>query len=143
MRRDHSRWEVVQKLTRRGYPADEVAAAEARLTELGFLEDRAFALQYVRRRSRTHGLLAISGELAAKRIDREAAEAALARLAPHAQILAANRLASRLAGNAEFASYRELLHSVGTKLLRRGFPMDVARAACQNVWRGAPGELDA
>ncbi len=97
--RDHSSWEVRQKLLKRGYPEAEVAAAEARLIEKGLLGDRGFAFHYVRRRSRTHGLLAISAELAARRVDRETAEAALARVAPHAQVLAAHRVAGRLAGS--------------------------------------------
>ena len=141
--RDHSSWEVRQKLLKRGYPEAEVAAAEARLIEKGLLGDRGFAFHYVRRRSRTHGLLAISAELAARRVDRETAEAALACVAPHAQVLAAHRVAGRLAGNTQFASYRELLHSVGTRLLRRGFPMDVARDACKDLWRGTPEEAEA
>ena len=141
--RDHSSWEIRQKLLKRGYPEADVAAAEARLIEMGFLGDRGFAFQYVRRRSRTHGLLAISAELGAKRVDRDTAEAALARVEPHAQLLAAHRLAHRLAGNTEFGSYRELLHSVGARLLRRGFPMDVARAACKDLWRGTPEEAEA
>lgn len=142
-RRDHSSWEIRQKLLKRGYDDAEVAAAEERLIERGFLGDSAFALQYVRRRSRTHGVMAISAELAARRVDRETAEAALARVAPHAQVLAAHRLARRLAGNTQFASYRELLHSVGARLLRRGFPMDVARDACKGLWRGTPEEAEA
>ena len=141
--RDHSSWEVRQKLLKRGYPEAEVAAAEARLIEKGLLGDRGFAFHYVRRRSRTHGLLAISADLAARRVDRETAEAALARVAPHAQVLAAHRVAGRLAGNTQFASYQELLHSVGARLLRRGFPMDVARAACKDLWRGTPEEAEA
>ncbi len=33
--------------------------------------------------------------------------------------------------------YREMLDSVGTKLLRRGFPAPVVREACRSVLSGA------
>jgi hypothetical protein len=45
-------------------------------------------------------------------------------------------VAERLCGNTRFAGYQELLHSVGVKLMRRGFAMKVARAACEAVWTG-------
>jgi regulatory protein len=141
--RGQSEWELRQKLLRQGYSAEEVAAAEARLLAAGFLGDAGFVREYVRRRSRTRGRLAIAAELAAKRIDRDLADAAFDRIPPHAEHLAAHRLASRLAGNIRFATYQELLHSVGAKLLRRGFPMDLARAACRDVWRGTPEEAEA
>lgn len=140
--RDHSVAELRRKLVRRGYDGAEIDAAQARLLELGFLGDQRFAQRYVRRRSRSYGPIVISAELAARGVDRETAEAALGR-EPHVQAFAARRLAERLAGDTQFATYRELLHSVGTRLLRRGFPMDVARAACKDVWRGTPEEAEA
>jgi len=136
VRRDHSVVELRRKLFLRGYDQAEIDSAQARLMEHGFLGDQTFAEHYVRRRSRSLGPLAISAELAARGVDRETAERALERLDPHKQLLAAHRLADRLAGNTRYASYRELLHSVGAKLLRRGFPMNVARAVCEGVWRG-------
>lgn len=141
--RAHSEWELRQKLLRRGYPPREVQAAEARLLEAGFLGDDAFVRAYVRSRSRYRGALAISAELAAKRVDRRLVDSALERLEPHVQWRAAHRAADRLAGNTQFASYEQLLKSVGVKLLRRGFPMDLARQACRAVWSGAPEEAEA
>jgi regulatory protein len=141
--RGQSEWELKQKLLRRGYPEDEVAAAAARLMAAGYLGDAGFAREFVRIRSRSRGRLAITAELTARRVDRDLVDAALDRVAPYAEHLAALRMARRLAGNIEFASYRELLHSVGAKLLRRGFPMDLARAACRDVWGGTPEEAEA
>ena len=141
--RDHSRWELRQKLIKRGYVDPEVAAAEARLLELGLLGDQRFARQYVRRRARAYGPAVIASELAARRVDRDTAQTALAGLGSDEQMFAAGRLAGRLAGNTRFASYRELLSYVGSKLLRRGFSMDVARAACRDVWQGTPQEAEA
>jgi len=141
--RDHSVIELRRKLGRKGYLEAEIDAAQERLIEHGFLGDRRFAERYARRRSRSLGPLAISAELAARGVDRELVDAALERLGPHTQLLAAHKLADRLAGNTRYASYRELLHSVGAKLLRRGFSMDVARKACDGLWPGTADPPDA
>ena len=108
-----------------------------RLVELGYLDDASFAVGHVRRRSGTHGPMALSAELSARGVDRRMADAALAGFDPEAQVAAATRLATRLAGRGRPAGYRELLESVGAKLLRRGFSMTVAREACRAVWAGA------
>ena len=142
--RDHSVAELRRKLQRRGYPEEEIDAAQERLMEHGFLGDRRFAERYARRRSHSLGPLAISAELASRGVDRDLVEAAIERLGPHTETLAAHKLADKLAGNTRYASYRELLHSVGAKLLRRGFSMDIARKACDDLWgiMGAPAERD-
>ena len=134
--RAHSRAEVRRKLARRGYDLDDVEGAVNRLVELGYLDDASFAAGHVRRRSGTHGPLALSAELSARGVDRRMADAALAGFDPEAQLAAATRLAVRLAGRSRPAGYRELLESVGAKLLRRGFSMTVAREACRAVWAG-------
>jgi regulatory protein len=135
-RRAHSRVELRRKLTRRGYDEDDVAAAMRRLGELGYLDDAAFAAGHVRRRSASRGPLALSAELAARGVDRRVAGGALAAFDRQAQLAAATRLAARLAGRNRPAGYRELLDSVGAKLLRRGFPETVAREACRAIWAG-------
>ena len=142
--RDHSVSELRRKLIRRGYLEEEIDAAQQRLMEHGFLGDKRFAERYARRRSRSLGPLAISAELAARGVDRDLVDAAIQRLGPDTEILAAHKLADKLAGNTRYASYRELLHSVGAKLLRRGFSMDIARKACDDLWRvmAEPSELD-
>ena len=147
--RAHSRLELRRKLVRRGYEADAVDGALVRLSDLGYLDDRSFAEGHVRRRSASLGPLALSAELAARGIDRQAADAALDGFDRPAQVAAATLLARRLAGHtppgarrAQFqgeAGYRELLGSVGAKLLRRGFSIGVAREACQAVWEGTGG----
>ena len=135
--RAHSRAEVRRKLARRGYDLDDVEGAVNRLVELGYLDDASFAVGHVRRRSGTHGPMALSAELSARGVDRRMADAALAGFDPEAQLAAATRLATRLAGRSRPVGYRELLESVGAKLLRRGFSMTVAREACRAVWAGA------
>jgi regulatory protein len=49
-RRSHFTRQLERKLRQRGYPPAEVAAALARVTELGYLDDRRTARQYVESR---------------------------------------------------------------------------------------------
>jgi regulatory protein len=142
-RRAHSRFEVRRKLGRRGYGEEEVESAVLRLTELGYLNDRAFAEGHVRRRSSGLGRLALSAELAARGVDRDVADAALGGLDADKQLASAARLAERLFARKTFASYREMLNSVGPKLMRRGFSTGTVRSACQAVWNGTLGDPEA
>jgi regulatory protein len=132
-RRAHSRWELRRKLLMKGFGAEAVEAALARLVELGYLNDSAFAHGLVRRRGAQKGPLALSAELAAKGVDRADAAAAVAGFVPEAQVASATRLAERLYGRSPGMSYREMLDRVGTKLIRRGFPVNVVTAACRSV----------
>jgi regulatory protein len=120
-----------------------VASAVERLVELGYLDDRSFAEGHVRRRSTTLGPLALSRELAARGVDRAVAERALAGFDEAAQLNAATRLADRLSHHKALAGYREMLDSVGPKLLRRGFSPGVVRAACRAVWNGTLEDVEA
>lgn len=142
-RRAHSRAEVRRKLGRRGYAEEEVESAVTRLGELGYLDDRAFAEGYVRRRSPARGPLALSAELAARGVDRRLADAALGGFGAEDELASAVRLVERLAGHKAFAGYREMLDSAGTKLLRRGFSPGIVRAACNAVWKGTADEREA
>jgi regulatory protein len=132
-RRAHSRWELRRKLLMKGFEAEAVEAALARLAELGYLDDSAFAHGLVRRRGAIKGPLALSAELAARGVDRAEAAAAVAGFGPDAQVASATRLAERLCARNPGMSYREMLESVGVKLIRRGFPVTVVRAACRSV----------
>jgi regulatory protein len=133
-RRDHSREELRRKLARRGHDQQTIEAALGRITELGHVDDQAFARSYVRRRASLRGPLAIAGELAARGIDRGATQAALADFDPSEQLLSATRLVERAcAREPDEITYRELLGKVGNRLLRRGFSARIVQAACLAV----------
>ncbi|HEY1420459.1 MAG TPA: RecX family transcriptional regulator [Candidatus Dormibacteraeota bacterium] len=136
-RRAHSQTELRRKLGRRGHPEPEVDAALARLCELGYLDDRSFAEGHVRRRQVGLGPRALAAELAARGVDRQVADGALAGFDGDAQLASATRLAERLCGRKGYSGYREMLDSIGPKLLRRGFSPGIARAACRAAWSGA------
>ena len=135
-RRAHSRVELRRKLVRRGYDGDEVDEILARLERQGYVDDAAFAVGHVRRRAVSLGPLALSAELSARGVDRRLADAALAGFDQAAQLAAATKLAERLSGSRRPAGFRELLDSVGPKLLRRGYSQGVAREACRAIWAG-------
>ena len=135
--RAHSRVELLRKLGRRGYTSDEIDSAMVRLNELGYLNDRSFAEGLVRYRSASRGPRALSAELAARGVDRARADAAVAGFDSEAQLASATLLAGRLYARKPAAGYREMLDSVGAKLMRRGFSADTVRAACQTVLSGA------
>src|SRR5437763_1186350 len=100
----HSRLEMERKLSRGGYGGEEGGTAITRLRELGYLDDAAFAEVHVRRSSASRGPMALSAELGARGVDREVAEAAIEGLSPDIELLAAQKLADRLAGNTRYAS---------------------------------------
>jgi regulatory protein len=136
-RRAHSQWELRRKLRMKGFEAEAVDTAMARLLELGYLNDSSFAKGLVQRRSVIRGPRALSAELAARGVDRAEADAAVAQFDAEAQLASATRLAERLYARKGGIGYRELLDTVGTKLLRRGFPGPVVREACRSVLSGA------
>ena len=121
----------------KGFAVEAVDTAMARLVELGYLNDSSFAKGLVQRRSVIRGPRALSAELAARGVDRAEADAAVAQFGAEAQLASATRLAERLYARKGGIGYRELLDTVGTKLLRRGFPAPVVREACRSVLAGA------
>jgi regulatory protein len=142
-RRDHSREELRRKLSQRGHEKQAIEEAIQRIHKSYALDDQAFARSYVRRRSSAKGPVAIAGELAARGIDRAATEAALAEFGPAEQLKAATLLAFRLyARQREDLGYRQVLDKIGAKLLRRGFPTTIARAACRSLVAGAADRTD-
>jgi regulatory protein len=135
--RAHSRVELLRKLGRRGYTSEEIEAAMVRLHELGYLNDRSFAEGLVRYRSASRGPRALLAELAKRGVDRAQADAAVAGFDADAQLASATVLAERLYARRAPSSYREMLDSVGAKLMRRGFSATTVRAACRTVLSGA------
>jgi regulatory protein len=135
-RRAHSRVELLLKLTRRGYEGAAIRTALKRLEELGYLDDQAFARSFVRRRGSMRGPRALSAELAARGVDRMHVDVAVAEFGDAEQLAAATRIAERLYATKPALGHREMLDEIGTKLVRRGFPVAVARAACRTVLDG-------
>ncbi len=135
-RRAHSRVELLLKLTRRGYEGDEIRTALKRLEELGYLDDQSFARSFVRRRGSMRGPRALSAELAARGVDRTHVDTAVSEFGETEQLAAATRIAERLYARKPAPGCKEILDQIGTKLVKRGFSVTIARAACQTVLAG-------
>jgi regulatory protein len=135
-RRAHSRVELLRKLARRGYDGAAIRTAMGRLEELGYLDDQSFARSFVRRRGSVRGPRALSAELAARGVERGHVDVAVAEFGEAEQLAAATQIAERLYARKPSTVYREVLDEVGTKLVRRGFSVSVARAACHSLLAG-------
>ena len=141
-RRSHSQWELRRKLRQKGHAPEAIEAAMGRLAELGYLNDQAFASELVRRRGSLRGPRALSAELAARGVDRAQADAAVAEFDAESQLDAATRLVERLYARTPGIGYRQMLDSIGTKLLRRGFSTTIVRTACRSVLTATAQEPD-
>ena len=130
--RPRSASEVRRRLTGAGYREDLVAAAIARLTELGVLDDEAFARAWVesRDRARQRGERALRSELSQKGIERQLANDVLEARAteqPDADATAARRVlerhASALARVGDPRARRQRAYAL---LARSGFDSETA-----------------
>lgn len=131
--RARSESELERRLLRGGHSPSTTASALRRCRELGYLDDRAFALAHVRDRLRLRpkGRRALRSELFRKGVDGELAEAAIDEAFAEAGVDEAD-LARRLAGkrvealgNLEVDVARRRL---GGYLVRRGFPPPLVRS---------------
>jgi regulatory protein len=119
--RPHATGELRQKLRQRRLPRAEIEEALARMEELGYLDDLAFARALVARRAGSRGPALIARELAAKGISRELAQVALQGLDRKDQVATAT-LVARAGGDADPRRTAARLH-------RRGFSPDVIARA--------------
>ncbi len=143
--------EVRRRLTTAGYRGELVEAAIARLTELGYLDDEAFARAWIesRDRARPRGELALRRELRLKGIDRALVERLLAGRretgdpgAADVDAVAAGRLLARHASSlARVADPRQRRQRAYALLARHGFAPDVCASAA-TTWLSVE-EMDA
>ncbi len=137
--RPHSRRELELKLARRAHEPEEVASALARLVELGYLDDAAFARAVVISRARRRGARAIAAELRAKGVSREDAEAALTEIDESSQRASAVALARRVLRPPASAVEQK---KAAAALVRRGFDFEVARSAVAEIVGEGQADLD-
>lgn len=137
--RPRSAAEVRRRLLLHGYRADLVEGAIARLTELGMIDDAAFARAWVesRDRARPRGERALRQELARKGIDRAVRDEAIADRElerPDADEDAARRLldrhASALARVADPRARRQRAYAL---LARNGFDSELCSALTRSI----------
>lgn len=136
--RARSESELEGRLRRAGHDASATAAAVDRCRELGYLDDRVFALALVRDRLRLKpkGRRGLRSELYRKGIDRDLAETAIDEGYAEAGIDEAG--AARRLARKRMKALTRLAPAVARRrlaayLARRGFPPSVVRAAVADV----------
>jgi regulatory protein len=151
--------EVRRHLTAAAYPAGLVEGAIGRLTELGMLDDRAFAQAWVesRDRARPRGASTLRRELALKGIDREIVTAVLVERGDaiatndatagsggaSAEEIAAKRLLSKARATlSRVADPRARRQRAYALLARNGFDPDVCRAESARFTSQETGPAD-
>ena len=80
-RREHAAEEIRQKLTQRGFPANDIEAAIRRLHELDLLSDARFVEAYLRTAARKYGDTRLRQELEERKVEKSLIDGALDRLA--------------------------------------------------------------
>lgn len=137
-----SRAQLQDDLRRRNVPDDVAALVLDRFTEVGLVDDQAFAASWVRSRHATRGLSrrALADELRQKGVDDEAILAALDGVdgddeQAAAEALVAKRLGG-LRGVDDQAATRRLVGMLARKGYSGGLAMQVVRAALVDRPRG-------
>lgn len=128
-RQPRTRAELAKALAARAVPAAAAAAVLDRFTEVGLIDDEAFAQAWVGSRHRGRGLArrALAEELRRRGVDHELARGALATVSTDDEVAAATALVTRrlhsMTGLAVEVKRRRLL----AMLARRGFSGSLAQ----------------
>lgn len=130
--RPRTEHELRSRLMAGDAPPGVVDRVLARLDQLGLVDDRAFARQWVEERSRRHGPAVLVSELQNKGVEREVAEEAVAAagLDEEAQ---ARELAARLVVKVARRPLREQRFRLRAMLARRGISEEAAAAGVRAV----------
>lgn len=137
--RPHSRLELLTKLRRKGIPDGVSNPVLDRLTEVGLVDDDAFARAWVasRQRRRPQGRRGLQAELLKRGVHRDIVTAVLEDTLNAEDALAAAQRAlapktAQLRGLAPDAAQRKAAQF----LLRRGFDYETARLAVERALKG-------
>ncbi|HLF08420.1 MAG TPA: regulatory protein RecX [Dehalococcoidia bacterium] len=130
--------ELRRRLGRRGFGAEAIEAAMARLGELGLVDDDAFAHFWVEQRAafRPSGRRRLFAELRAKGVARETVDAALQGQDDAASIEALARRRADVLGDLDAATLSRRLEAF---LVRRGYQPSLARLTVRRVLRERAG----
>lgn len=131
--RARSAAEIRQRLERRGFEANTVAAEIERLQRAGLLDDGAFANAWVAERAALspRGKRLLHSELRQRGIAAELSEAAVAGID---DTETATALALRRAARVDTADFRLFASRIGAFLMRRGFDHETAEQAVRTAW---------
>ncbi len=122
--RARSRAELAELLRRKNVPAELGEQLLDRFTEVGLIDDAAFAHAWVHGRQEAKGLArrALAQELRRKGVDDEVARTALDSLEPSAEEEAARRLVQRKLRSLRAVDDQTATRRLAGMLARRGYP---------------------
>lgn len=134
-----TRQELAQRLAERGIPEHVSQEVLDRFTELGYVDDVAFAQGWVESRHRSKALArsVIRGELRRRGIEDEVAHEALLQISPEQEAVRATAYAKRRAERLAGVDREVALRRISSALMRRGFHWSVALSAAQEALDGA------
>jgi regulatory protein len=119
---------LAQALQRRGIPPEVIEAVLDRFTEVGLIDDQAYAEAFVASRHRDRGLgaAALRTELRRKGVDADVAGLAAAPIDSEAERRRAEALIVRRVDSAMVGGYQSARRRLVGLLARRGYAADVA-----------------
>jgi len=131
--RPRSRLEIERHLRHKGYEAEAIDAAMARLVANRYVDDETFARSWLnhRERLRPRGVRGLSHELRQKGIEREIIDEVLTELDEEASAWAAIEGKIQRWRGLDQMAFRK---KVTGFLSRRGFAYDTIRKTCQKAW---------
>jgi regulatory protein len=141
-----TRQQLADLLTRKGVPDEAAEAVLDRFTEVGLIDDAAFAQAWVSSRQSGRGLArrALSAELRAKGVDADVAAEAVEAVDDDDERAAARRLVERRAGGMQRLDRATATRRLIGMLARKGYNGGLAAAVVREVLDGAASdELDA
>ena len=130
-----SRQQLRDKLKQRECPDDVAEAVLDRMTEVGLIDDEAFAGMLVRSQQAGRGLAkrALARELRTKGVDDETARATLDAIDPHAERDQAERLVAKKLRSMHGLDATVQTRRLAGMLARKGYPADVSMSVIREA----------
>ncbi|WP_406831360.1 regulatory protein RecX [Pedococcus sp. KACC 23699] len=130
-----SRKQLRDKLKQRECPDDVAEAVLDRMTEVGLIDDEAFAGMLVRSQQAGRGLAkrALARELRTKGVDDETARATLDAIDPHAERDQAERLVAKKLRSMHGLDVLVQKRRLAGMLARKGYPADLSMAVIREA----------
>ena len=130
-----SRRQLRDKLRQRDCPDDVAEAVLDRMTEVGLVDDEAYAGMLVRSQQAGRGLAkrALARELRTKGVDDETAKATLDAIDPHAERDQAERLVAKRLRSMHGLDATVQTRRLAGMLARKGYPADLAMSVIRDA----------
>ncbi|QGN56939.1 regulatory protein RecX [Nostocoides sp. HKS02] len=135
-----SRKQLLDKLRQRNCPDDVAEAVLDRLTEVGLIDDEAFAGMLVRSQQAGRGLAkrALARELRTKGVDDETAQAALEAVSSDDERARAERLVAKRLKALHGLEPAVQTRRLAAMLARKGYPSDLVMSVVREAVANAP-----